>query len=451
MFAQVCCKNAQKKNSKAGCRIMVKENTSSEVPQDEIRQQMGLLGEQAKAASRILANVPSEKKNQWLIAMADALESSCAELIQENAKDMNAGRRHGLSDAMLDRLQLNEKRVCAIADAVRHVASLADPVGHVLSSITRPNGLRIDKVSVPIGVIGIIYESRPNVTVDAAALCLKSGNAVILRGGSEAIHSNLALGSCISKAGIALGMPEGAIQIVPWTDRGAVSVMLKLDRMIDLIIPRGGEGLIRSVVEQSTIPVIKHYKGVCHIFVDSECDQEAALDIIENAKCQRPGVCNALETLLIHKDALKSFAPKLAARMQEKGVSLHASEEYCKLDKNAIPATEDDWPKEYLDLILAVRVVDDVRAAVEHINRYGSGHSDSILTKSQEHAESFLNGVDSAAVYVNASTRFTDGGEFGMGAEMGISTDKLHARGPMGLVELTSYKYKIYGNGQIRS
>jgi glutamate-5-semialdehyde dehydrogenase len=417
----------------------------------DLQKAMLQIGEQAKAAARVLATATTADKNNWLNAMADALDSSTDAIINANKIDMENGKANGLSDAMLDRLLLTPERIHAIADAVRHVVTLDDPAGKILSTTTRPNGLRIDKVSVPIGVIGIIYESRPNVTVDAATLCLKAGNAVILRGGSEAIHSNLALADCISKAAIAKGMPAGAVQVLPWTTREAVGIMLKMDSYLNLIIPRGGERLIRTVVEQSTIPVIKHYKGVCHIFVDKVCDFDRALEIIENAKCQRPGVCNALETLLIHKDAAAEFVPRIVKHLRDRKVELRGCAECCKLAGNdVVAATEDDWYAEYLTLILAMRIVDDVNAAMDHINHYGSGHSDCILTTDMETAEIFLNGVDSSSVYVNASTRFTDGGEFGMGAEIGISTDKLHARGPMGLPELTTYKYKVYGSGQIR-
>ena len=350
---------------------------------------------------------------------------------------------------MLDRLRLYEKRIKGISDGLRHVVTLPDPVGRSLDDIKRPNGLDIEKVSVPIGVIAIIYESRPNVTVDATGLCLKAGNAVILRGGSEALHSNLALAKLISDAGVKAGMPAGTIQMIPWTGHEAVSLMLKMNQYIDLVIPRGGERLIRAVVEQATMPVIKHYKGVCHTFVDESCDFDRACDIIENAKVQRPSACNAIETLLIHRNALAKFAPMIAKRLSN--VELHADEAFRALVPSALPATEDDWTREYLDLKLAVRTVNSLEEAIAHINKYGSGHSDCILTDNPEHAEQFLNEVDSATVYVNASTRFTDGGEFGFGAEIGISTDKLHARGPMGLVELTSYKYKVRGSRQIRA
>ena len=419
---------------------------------EEIRRTIEEMGQRAKEASRTLAVASTEAKNAWLTAMADALERDRERILAANAEDMADAKKKGLSSAMLDRLQLTPERLRGMADAVRHVVTLPDPVGRILSAVTRPNGLKIEKVSVPIGVIGFIYESRPNVTSDAASLCLKAGNAVILRGGSEALRSNLAIGECISKAGAAAGMPEDAVQIVSIPGHRAVSDLVKLDSCINLIIPRGGERLIRTIVEQSTIPVIKHYKGVCHIFADATCNQERALDIIENAKCQRPGVCNALETLLIHRDIAKEFAPKLAARMKQKKVLLRGDEEFRKFagDPDVAPATEEDWYTEYMALILSVRVVSGVDEAIDHINRYGSGHSDSILTADAAAAERFLNRVDSAAVYHNASTRFTDGGEFGMGAEIGISTDKLHARGPMGLEELTSYKYKVRGNGQIR-
>lgn len=408
------------------------------------------IGKSAKAASAILANTPAAVKNQWLLAMADALDSSHEMILAANAEDMEQGRKKGMSGAMLDRLLLTPERIKGISDALRYVTTLEDPVGHVLSSVERPNGIQINKVSVPIGVIGFIFESRPNVTVDAAGLCLKSGNAVILRGGSEAFRSNMTLAKCIADAGIAAGMPAGAVQLIPFTDHAAVSMMLKMDSFINLIIPRGGERLIRTVVEQSTIPVIKHYKGVCHVYVDKTADFDTALKIIENGKCQRPGVCNAVETVLIHEAIAGDFVPAFAALMKEKGVELRASQEILAIEPGLNAATEDDWSAEYLSLILAVKTVASVQDAVSHINQYGSGHSDAIVAADPEALEYFLNYVDSAAVYANASTRFTDGGEFGMGAEIGISTDKLHARGPMGLQELTTYKYKILGSGQTR-
>lgn len=416
---------------------------------DEIKTALERMGSEAKAAARKLATATTAGKNSWLNAMADAIDANTALILAENSRDMEAGKANGLSAAMLDRLRLDEKRIKGISDGLRHVVTLPDPVGRRLDDIKRPNGLDIEKVSVPIGVIAIIYESRPNVTVDATGLCLKAGNAVILRGGSEALHSNLALAKLISDAGVKAGMPAGTIQMIPWTGHEAVSLMLKMNQYIDLVIPRGGERLIRAVVEQATMPVIKHYKGVCHTFVDESCDFNRACDIIENAKVQRPSACNAIETLLIHRNTLAKFAPMIAKRLSN--VELHADEAFRALVPSALPATEDDWTREYLDLKLAVRTVNSLEEAIAHINKYGSGHSDCILTDNPEHAEQFLNEVDSATVYVNASTRFTDGGEFGFGAEIGISTDKLHARGPMGLVELTSYKYKVRGSGQIRA
>ena len=416
---------------------------------DEIKSALERMGSEAKAAARKLATATTAGKNSWLNAMADAIDANTALILAENGRDMEAGKANGLSAAMLDRLRLDEKRIKGISGGLRHVVTLPDPVGRRLDDIKRPNGLDIEKVSVPIGVIAIIYESRPNVTVDATGLCLKAGNAVILRGGSEALHSNLALAKLISDAGVKAGMPAGTIQMIPWTGHEAVSLMLKMNQYIDLVIPRGGERLIRAVVEQATMPVIKHYKGVCHTFVDESCDFDRACDIIENAKVQRPSACNAIETLLIHRNALAKFAPMIAKRLSN--VELHADEAFRALVPSALPATEDDWTREYLDLKLAVRTVNSLEEAIAHINKYGSGHSDCILTDNPEHAEQFLNEVDSATVYVNASTRFTDGGEFGFGAEIGISTDKLHARGPMGLVELTSYKYKVRGSGQIRA
>lgn len=416
---------------------------------DEIKSALERMGSEAKAAARKLATATTAGKNSWLNAMADAIDANTALILAENSRDMEAGKANGLSAAMLDRLRLDEKRIKGISDGLRHVVTLPDPVGRRLDDIKRPNGLDIEKVSVPIGVIAIIYESRPNVTVDATGLCLKAGNAVILRGGSEALHSNLALAKLISDAGVKAGMPAGTIQMIPWTGHEAVSLMLKMNQYIDLVIPRGGERLIRAVVEQATMPVIKHYKGVCHTFVDESCDFNRACNIIENAKVQRPSACNAIETLLIHRNALAKFAPMIAKRLSN--VELHADEAFRALVPSALPATEDDWTREYLDLKLAVRTVNSLEEAIAHINKYGSGHSDCILTDNPEHAEQFLNEVDSATVYVNASTRFTDGGEFGFGAEIGISTDKLHARGPMGLVELTSYKYKVRGSGQIRA
>lgn len=424
--------------------------STAKITAEEISAALNTMGEKAVAASRVLAKMPAADKNQCLCRMADELWNAREEIFCANAKDMQAGRKNGLSSAMLDRLELTPERLQAMADGLRQVASQSDPVGQVISSICRPNGLKIDKVSVPLGVIGIIFESRPNVTADAAGICLKAGNTVILRGGSEAIHSNLAIAGAMNRAGVLSGLPDGAVQLIPWTDRQAVSAMLKLDKYIDLIIPRGGEGLIRAVVEQSTIPVIKHYKGVCHLYVDKSCDIDMAVKIVENAKCQRPGVCNALETLLIAREAVERFLPPFVKVMRDKKVELRGEEEFCKLVPEAVCGDESDYYAEYLDYILAVKLVDDVQEAVDHINKYGSRHSDGILSTIPENIDYFFASVDSSTVYCNASTRFTDGGEFGMGAEIGISTDKLHARGPMGVNELVTYKYLVRGEGQIR-
>ena len=398
-------------------------------------------------ASRSLTTCGTDQINQVLFMLADATENNKQQILAANADDL---ARMDVNNPKYDRLKLTEERIHAIAEGIRNVALLPSPVGKVLAEAVRPNGMKLTKVSVPFGVIGIIYEARPNVTVDAAGICLKSGNAVILRGGSEAIHSSIALADCIVSAGVAAGMPEGAVQLLPFTTHEAVSVMLKMDQFINLIIPRGGERLIRTVVEQSTIPVIKHYKGVCHVYVDKAADLKMALDIIENGKCQRPGVCNAVETVLLHSAIAEEFASAFAERMAARGVELRGDETFCRLVPAAKEAVEDDYYAEYLSLILAVKTVGSVEDAAAHIGKYGSGHSDAIVTMDTAAAEYFLDHVDSAAVYWNASTRFTDGGEFGMGAEIGISTDKLHARGPMGLAELTTYKYKIFGTGQIR-
>lgn len=417
---------------------------------DEIKNVLYEMGEKARMASYKLATMSSLAKNECLMSMAAAIENSTAEIIAANEKDMHAGVENGMSSAMLDRLRLTPDRIAAIAKGLRDIVALEDPVGRRLSTVIRPNGLKIEKVSVPIGVIGIVYESRPNVTVDAAGLCLKAGNAVILRGGSEAINSNLALAKCLHAGGTAAGLPDGAVQLIPWTAREAVQVMLKMNQYINLIIPRGGEGLIKTVVENSTIPVIKHYKGVCHIYVDSEYDMDMALRIIENAKCQRPGVCNAIEKILINEAILDDFGPKVAGFLASKGVELRGDKKFCDIVPSAIPATDADWAEEYLALIITVGVVKNVDEAIAHINKWSSSHSDGIITSNPKTAEKFLNEIDSSTVYWNASTRFTDGGEFGMGAEIGISTDKIHARGPMGLAELNTYKYMVIGDGQIR-
>jgi glutamate-5-semialdehyde dehydrogenase len=409
------------------------------------------MGTRAVHASRELAKLSTKKKNAILEAMADEIALQKAAIQEANAIDLAAGREAGLSAALLDRLTLTDGRIAGMIKGLREVAALKDPVGKTLGTVRRPNGLQIKKVRVPIGVIAIIFESRPNVTADAASLCFKTANAVILRGGKEAMHSNAAVAKALREGGAKKGMPANAIQLVETTDRDAVRELAQMVGKIDLIMPRGGESLIRAVTEMAWVPVIKHYKGVCHTFVDAKADLDMALSICENAKCQRPGVCNAMETLLVHQDIAGTFLPRMIARYKELGVELRGDEAVQKFDAAVKPATEEDWYAEYLDMILAVRVVKNVQAAIDHINLYGSQHSDAIVTTDAKAAKQFLAQVDSATVYVNASTRFTDGGEFGMGAEIGISTDKLHARGPMGLEELTTYKYVIAGSGQVRT
>jgi glutamate-5-semialdehyde dehydrogenase len=427
-----------------------------------LTEQMTQLAKQAKAASRALAKLTTAEKNACLFAMATALEKNADDLKQANALDLEFGVKHGLSGAMLDRLKLDDKRIAGMARGLREVAVLPDPVGRILDERTRPNGLKLRKISTPIGVVVIIYESRPNVTADAASLCFKSGNATILRGGKEALNSNQIIAKTMIDAGkTALdAFPGQAIQVVPTPDREAIPVLLSLTQYIDVCMPRGGEGLIRAVTECSKVPVIKHYKGVCHVFVDADADLKMAGDIVMNAKVQRPGVCNAMETLLVDQSVKDLFLPVIGARLFEKHVEIRGDEAALACLKAQASnfksaklkaVAEQDYFTEYNDYILNVRVVDGVQAAVDHINYYGSAHSDSIVTASEAHAKQFLAEVDSAAVYWNASTRFTDGGEFGMGAEIGISTDKIGARGPMGLDELTSYKWLGLGTGQIRN
>jgi glutamate-5-semialdehyde dehydrogenase len=411
-----------------------------------IQETIHQMGRQARAAAYKLAQLSSDEKNLILRAMAQSIRASADSLLAANALDLAAGRDKGLSSAMLDRLMLDAARIEAMAVGIDQVATLPDPVGQVMESWTRPNGIRIEQTRVPIGTIGIIYESRPNVTADAAVLCFKTGNATILRGGSEAIHSNRAIAAALAGA----GAPEHAIQLIPFTDRESVAVLAGMDRWLDLIIPRGGKGLIETVVSLARMPVIKHYDGICHLFVDAAADQEMAIALTLNSKTQKCGVCNALETLLVHRDIAAEFLPKVAAALRSKQVELRACEESRAILSDATPASEEDWSTEYLDLILAIKVVASQEAAVRHINEYGSHHTDVIVTRDEAAAERFLREVDSACVFHNVSTRFADGGEFGFGAEIGISTDKLHARGPMGLRELTSYQYRVRGNGQIR-
>ena len=422
----------------------------------DLREQVLQLARQAKAASRALAQLSTAEKNDCLLAMAEALDQNAPAIQETNSRDMQAGGQSGLGSAMLDRLKLDDKRIHAMADGVRQVAALPDPVGRVLDERVRPNGLRLRKVSTPIGVVVIIYESRPNVTADAASLCFKSGNAAILRGGKEAIHSNHVIAeTMVAAAQKRLAkFPAQAIQVVPTTDREAIRELLSLTQYVDVCMPRGGEGLIRAVTECSKVPVIKHYKGVCHVFVDRDADFDMAEKIVMNSKVQRAAVCNAMETLLVDRPIAQKFVPVIASRLAEKKVELRVDpatkELVANVDTAVKPATEQDWSTEYNDYILNVRVVDDVRQAIEHINHYGSAHSDSIVTRNEARAQQFLNEVDSATVYWNASTRFTDGGEFGMGAEIGISTDKVGGRGPMGLEELTTHKWIGYGTGQVR-
>jgi len=417
----------------------------------DIRLQTAEMGRKARGASAALARLSSEAKNAALIAMADALVENRALIIRENAKDVEKARALGLSPAMLDRLALDEKTIRGISQGLSEIAALPDPVGKITSMWRRPNGLLVGRMRIPLGVIGIIYESRPNVTADAAALCLKSGNAVILRGGSEAILSNLAIAGVLQGVLRKLSLPEAAIQVVPTTDREAVHELLQLEEFIDVIIPRGGEDLIRAVVRDSRIPVIKHYKGVCHVFVDEGADLAMALLICMNAKTQRPGVCNAMETLLVHEAAAGEFLPAAAAELRKAGVVLRGCERTRAILPDCEAASEEDWFAEYLDLVLAVRVVRDMDEAIAHIERYGSLHTEAIVTESYERAQRFLAEVNSSTVLVNASTRFSDGFELGLGAEIGISTTKLHAFGPMGLEELTTTKFIIYGKGQIRT
>ncbi|MBU3664566.1 MAG: glutamate-5-semialdehyde dehydrogenase [Chthoniobacterales bacterium] len=417
----------------------------------DLAQQIEQLGKKARTAARSLALCSKDQKNAALMAMADAMEAAEAGILAANAKDLDAAPGYGLNAAAIDRLRLTPERIRAMAKGVREVALLPDPVGEIIREWTRPNGLKITKIRVPIGVVGIIYESRPNVTADAAVLCLKSGNACILRGGKESIYSNLAIAQALSAGAVNSGLSADVIQLVPFTDRDGVRLLAQMDRYLDVIVPRGGHALIEAVVQHARMPVIKHYHGVCHVFVDKSADLGMAEKIVINAKCQRPGVCNAMETLLVHRDIAEKFLPSIARALKDKGVELRGDARTLEvLGSGVKPATEGDWTAEYLDLILSIRVVDSLGDAIDHIEQYGSHHTDSIVTSDEAAARRFLAAVDSATVLWNASTRFSDGGEFGFGAEIGISTDKLHARGPMGLEELTTYKYLVTGNGQVR-
>lgn len=417
---------------------------------ENIADYMQQLGKQARQASRILANTDTQQKNQALLYIAEALEANAATLKAENAKDLAAGRDKGLDDAMLDRLTVSDKTIASMAEGVRQVASLADPIGTISDMNYRPSGIQIGKMRVPLGVVGIIYESRPNVTVDAAALCLKSGNATILRGGSEAIHSNRAVAECVKQGLAKAGLPSAAVQVIETTDRAAVGELLRMQDYVDVIVPRGGKSLIERVSRESKIPVIKHLDGICHVYIDDQAEQTKAIKVAMNAKTHRYGVCNAMETLLVAEAIAPEILPPLADQLLAKGVELRGCEQTRALLPNINAASEADWSTEYLAPILSIKIVPDMAAAIEHINHYGSHHTDAIITENFTRARQFLREVDSSSVMVNASTRFADGFEYGFGAEIGISTDKIHVRGPVGLEGLTSQKYIVLGDGHIR-
>ncbi|WP_303291469.1 glutamate-5-semialdehyde dehydrogenase [Marinobacter sp. SS5-14b] len=409
------------------------------------------LGQQARAAAREIARSATAVRNQALLATAVALNEARAELAQANRKDLESGRANGLDDAMLDRLELTPARIDAMIEGLRQVAALPDPIGEITNMTYRPSGIQVGKMRVPLGVIGIIYESRPNVTVEAASLCLKSGNATILRGGSEAIHSNQAIAACLASGLAEAGLPASAVQVVKTTDRAAVGELITMPQYVDVIVPRGGKGLIERISRDARVPVIKHLDGVCHVYIDSHADPEKALKVAVNAKTHRYGTCNTMETLLVDQEIAEDMLPLLAQEFVARGVELRGCDRTREVLADITPATEDDWHEEYLAPILAVRVVDGLDGAIEHINRYSSQHTDSIITENYTRARRFLTEVDSSSVMVNASTRFADGFEYGLGAEIGISTDKIHARGPVGLEGLTSQKYVVFGDGHIRA
>ena len=422
----------------------------------DIKQYMTQVGQRARQASRALVKANSKTKNKALLAIADLLESSMADLIAENAKDMAAGKEKGLDDALLDRLALNEERIKGMSEGLRQIAALPDPVGEISDMKYQPSGLQIGKMRVPLGVIGIIYESRPNVTADAAALCMKSGNAAILRGGSEALHSNQAIAVCIKQGLEEAGLPSDVVQVIETTDREAVGELITMQEYVDVIVPRGGKGLIERISGNSRVPVIKHLNGICHVYIDGKADRKKAIDIAYNAKTHRYGVCNAMETLLIDSTVVDDILPELAKMYEQEGVELRCCERSAAVlasvsDIKTVAATDDDWDTEYLSPILSIRVVDGMDEAIEHIFQHSSGHTESIITEDFSRARRFLAEVDSSSVMVNASTRFADGFEYGLGAEIGISTDKIHVRGPVGLEGLTSQKYIVLGDGHIRT
>jgi len=417
----------------------------------DISQYMETLGQRARAASRLLAAADTEAKNAALLAIADDLDKNRAELISENKKDLQAGKTKGLDSALLDRLELNNARIDSMIEGLRQIVSLADPIGEIFDMNYMPSGIQVGRMRVPLGVVGIIYESRPNVTADAAALCLKSGNATVLRGGSEAFHSNQAIAAAIGRGLESAGLPADAVQVIATTDRSAVGSMITMPDYIDVIIPRGGKGLIERISKDARVPVIKHLDGICHVYVDDEADPQKAFDVAMNSKTQRYGTCNTMETLLVHDTIAAEFLPGLAAAYDEKGVELRGCEKSCAIIQNCTAATDADWDTEYLAPILSIRVVDDLDAAMTHISQHSSGHTESIVSENITKARRFLREVDSASVMINASTRFADGFEYGLGAEIGISTDKFHARGPVGLEGLTSVKFIVLGDGHIRA